>query len=144
MKIAVIGLYSIKNVGDNVLCYSTIHLLKQKLPKVKIVEVDANPPMAEVKKYGKLRAFIARVMIHFQKDLFSYENHTRFRYWYEKTMWKLKTGRYFADRLKGCDAVVFAGGGFLKFRTQGLNYYVEQIIELAREKKALVDRKSVV
>ena len=138
MKIAVVGLYSIKNVGDNVLCYSTIHLLKQMLPKAMIVEVDANPPMETAKKYGRLRAFIARVMIHFQKDLFSYECHTRFRYWYEKTMWKLKAQRYFADKLKGCDAVVFAGGGFLKFRTQGLNYYVEQIISIARQQNALV------
>ncbi len=138
MKIAVVGLYSIKNVGDNVLCYSTIHLLRQMLPRVRIVEVDANPTMAEVKQYGRIRAFIARVMIHFQKDLFSYECHTKFRYWYEKTMWKLKSQRYFKDKLKGCDAVVFAGGGFLKFRTQGLNYYVEQIISIARDQHALV------
>ncbi|MGN1050680.1 MAG: polysaccharide pyruvyl transferase family protein, partial [Acutalibacteraceae bacterium] len=35
---------------------------------------------------------------------------------------------------KDADAVMFAGGGFLKFRTQGLNYYVEQIIKIAEKK----------
>ena len=36
MKIAVVGLYSIKNVGDNVLCSSTIHLIRER-------QLDKNP-----------------------------------------------------------------------------------------------------
>ena len=46
-------------------------------------------------------------------------------------MWWLRMHPYFKEQLRDADAVVFCGGGFLKFRTQGLNYYVEQIIKVA-------------
>ena len=133
MKIAVVGLYSLKNIGDNVLCYSTIYLLKQLLPGVEIVEVDANPPIKETRPIaGRYRTYIAKKLLKYHKDRFSYEDHSLYRYWYEKAMWWFKSGRYFEEKIKGCDAVVFSGGGFLKFRTQGLNYYVENIIRIAR------------
>ena len=132
MKIAVVGLYSIKNVGDNVLCSSTIHLIRERFPEAEIVRVDVNPPM-KIKNVGRLRYYPAKLMQKLHKYLFGYENGTRFRYRYEYLMWWLKSNKLFRRKITGCDAVVFAGGGFLKFRTQGLNYYVEQIVKIARK-----------
>ena len=42
-KIAVVGLYAIKNAGDNILCEVTQYLIRQNMPGTKIVEVDVNP-----------------------------------------------------------------------------------------------------
>lgn len=48
-KVAVIGLYAIKNAGDNILCEATQYLIKQKNPEVQIVEVDVNPRIKSYK-----------------------------------------------------------------------------------------------
>ena len=42
-KIAVVGLYDIKNAGDNLLCDATQYLIRSLKGSVEIVEVDVNP-----------------------------------------------------------------------------------------------------
>lgn len=132
-KVAVVGLYAIKNAGDNILCEATQYLIKQKNPEIEIVEVDVNP---RVKSYSGLELipfWISKVLIKISGYIFKYENSSRFRYNYEYFMWWLKINHKFKKQLRDVDAIVFAGGGFLKFRTQGLNYYVEQIMKIARK-----------
>ncbi len=130
-KIAVVGLYTIKNVGDNILCEVTQYLLKKNNPEVEFVKVDVNPIAKKFKGLSRIPFAISKVMAKFSTYLFTYEKAGRFRYMYEYFMWWIKVNRRFKKALKDVDAIVFAGGGFLKFRTQGLNYYVEQIIRIA-------------
>lgn len=132
-KVAVIGLYAIKNAGDNILCEATQYLIKQKNPEVQIVEVDVNPRIKSYKGLELIPFWISKVLIRVSGSIFKYENSSRFRYYYEYFMWWLKINHKFKTQLKDVDAIVFAGGGFLKFRTQGLNYYVEQIMKIARK-----------
>jgi polysaccharide pyruvyl transferase WcaK-like protein len=132
-KIAVVGLYAIKNAGDNILCEVTQYLIRQNMPKVHIVEVDVNPRVKSYRGLEKIPFMISKVLIKMSGYMFSYENHSRFRYIYEYFMWWLKINHKFKKQLKDVDAIVFAGGGFLKFRTQGLNYYVEQIVKIAKK-----------
>ena len=132
-KVAVIGLYAIKNAGDNILCEATQYLIKQKNPEVQIVEVDVNPRIKSYKGLELIPVWISKVLIRVSGSIFKYENSCRFRYYYEYFMWWLKINHKFKTQLKDVDAIVFAGGGFLKFRTQGLNYYVEQIMKIARK-----------
>ena len=132
-KIAVVGLYAIKNAGDNILCEVTQYLIQQNMPEVKIVEVDVNPRVKSYTGLQKIPFLISKVLIKMSGYMFSYENHSRFRYVYEYFMWWLKINHKFKTQLKDVDAIVFAGGGFLKFRTQGLNYYVEQIVKIAKK-----------
>lgn len=132
-KVAVIGLYAIKNAGDNILCEATQYLIKQKNPEVQIVEVDVNPRIKSYKGLELIPFWISKVLIRVSGSMFKYENSSRFRYYYEYFMWWLKINHKFKTQLKDVDAIVFAGGGFLKFRTQGLNYYVEQIMKIARK-----------
>lgn len=132
-KVAVIGLYAIKNAGDNILCEATRYLIKQKNPEVQIVEVDVNPRIKSYKGLELIPFWISKVLIRVSGSIFKYENSSRFRYYYEYFMWWLKINHKFKTQLKDVDAIVFAGGGFLKFRTQGLNYYVEQIMKIARK-----------
>ena len=132
-KVAVIGLYAIKNAGDNILCEATQYLIKQKNPEVQIVEVDVNPRIKSYKGLELIPFWISKVLIRVSGSIFKYENSSRFRYYYEYFMWWLKINHKFKTQLKDVDAIVFAGGGCLKFRTQGLNYYVEQIMKIARK-----------
>ena len=132
-KVGVIGLYAIKNAGDNILCEATQYLIKQKNPEVQIVEVDVNPRVKSYKGLELIPFWISKVLIRVSGSIFKYENSSRFRYYYEYFMWWLKINHKFKTQLKDVDAIVFAGGGFLKFRTQGLNYYVEQIMKIARK-----------
>ena len=132
-KVAVIGLYAIKNAGDNILCEATRYLIKQKNPEVQIVEVDVNPRIKSYKGLELIPFWISKVLIRVSGSIFKHENSSKFRYYYEYFMWWLKINHKFKTQLKDVDAIVFAGGGFLKFRTQGLNYYVEQIMKIARK-----------
>ena len=132
-KVAVIGLYAIKNAGDNILCEATQYLIKQKNPEVQIVEVDVNPRIKSYKGLELIPFWISKVLIRISGSIFKYENSSKFRYYYAYFMWWLKITRKFKTQLKDVDAIVFAGGGFLKFRTQGLNYYVEQIMKIAKK-----------
>lgn len=132
-KIAVVGLYAIKNAGDNILCEATQYLIRQIEPEVSIVEVDVNPRLSTFRKIDAIQVMASKAMIKLSSYLFSYGNHSKFRYRYEYLMWWLKINKRFRKDLAGVDAIVFAGGGFLKFRTQGLNYYVEQIIKIAEK-----------
>ena len=132
-KVSVIGLYAIKNAGDNILCEATQYLIKQKNPEVQIVEVDVNPRIKSYKGLELIPFWISKVLIRISGSIFKYENSSKFRYYYEYFMWWLKINRKFKTQLKDVDAIVFAGGGFLKFRTQGLNYYVEQIMKIAKK-----------
>lgn len=132
-KVAVIGLYAIKNAGDNILCEATQYLIKQNNPEVQIVEVDVNPRIKSYQGLELIPFWISKVLIRISGSIFKYENSSKFRYYYEYFMWWLKINHKFKTQLKDVDAIVFAGGGFLKFRTQGLNYYVEQIMKIAKK-----------
>lgn len=132
-KVAVVGLYAIQNAGDNILCEATQYLIKQIEPKTKIVEVDVNPRADSYKGLELIPFAISKILIKLSSYLFSYQNSSKFRYNYEYFMWWLKINRKFKKSLKNVDAIMFAGGGFIKFRTQGLNYYVEQIIRIAKK-----------
>lgn len=101
------------------------------MPDVKIVEVDVNPRAGSFGGIRKISFAISKIMVKLSTYLFSYEHASWFRYGYEYVMWWIKVNHIFKNQLKGVEAIVFAGGGFLKFRTQGLNYYVEQIIKIA-------------
>lgn len=132
-RIAVVGLYDIKNAGDNILCDATQYLIRSLEEAVEIVEVDVNPRKNRYKGFDKIPLKISDMMRKMDPHLFTYDCSNLFRYKYEYLMWWLKINKRFKEQLKDVDAIVFAGGGFLKFRTQGLNYYVEQIVKIAEK-----------
>lgn len=100
-----------------------------------MTEVDVMPRTRRWYR-GRLERFkfrLSRLLVRAGKKIFSYENGSTFRYVFEYFTWWLRLNRYYRRALANTDAIVFAGGGFLKFRTQGLNYYVEQIVRLAEK-----------
>lgn len=135
-KIAVIGLYSIPNMGDLILCETSQFLIREYGKKndidYEIIPMDLCPRFpSDYHGVEYIKYRLSRKMKTIASKKFAYEDGTAYRYRYEYTMWKLRLKRYYMRTLKNVDAIVFAGGGFLKFRTQGLNYYVEMVVDIA-------------
>lgn len=134
-KIAIVGLYSIPNMGDKILCEVSQYLTRQINPDIQIKEVDVCPRFpSDYKGWDYIKYRISRKMKTIAEKNFTYENSSKFRYRYEYFFWWLRLNRYYQKAFSDVDAIMFAGGGFLKFRTQGLNYYVEQIVKIAQSK----------
>lgn len=134
-KVAVIGLYSIPNMGDKILCEASEYLIRQIDPEIEIKRVDVLPWKADMYQgWDSMKYRISQKMKKRAKKKFAYKDSGKYRYWYEYFMWWLRVNSHYRRELADADAILFAGGGFLKFRTQGLNYYVEQILKIARGK----------
>ncbi|USE00337.1 polysaccharide pyruvyl transferase family protein [Vibrio sp. SCSIO 43133] len=135
-KIGLVGLYSIKNMGDPLICETTRHILDENNNNLDIVEVDAVPRKKEsYKGIDGLKYMVSVFLIRYlYPKLFKLFNGTRFRYHAENIAWRLRLASYYERVLEDLDAIVFTGGGFLKFKNQGLNYYVEQIVEICERK----------
>ena len=133
-KIAVVGLYSIPNMGDLILCEASQYLTKKIREDVEIVPVDVCPRYkSDYRGMEYIKYRISRKMKTIAEKKFEYKDNSEYRYNYEYKMWQIRLERYYKKMFKGVDAIMFAGGGFLKFRTQGLNYYVEMIVKIAKE-----------
>lgn len=133
-KIAVVGLYSLPNMGDQLLCETTSFLLKRICSDIEIIKLDVFPKKrTDRTTIERIERRLSSKMIKKAKKRFDYSDGSEMRYRYERRMWKMQVFRYYEKTLKDVDAIVFAGGGFVKFRTQGLNYYTEMIIEIAQK-----------
>jgi polysaccharide pyruvyl transferase WcaK-like protein len=133
IRIGVLGLSSNNNIGDYLLVESTRRLLEMHAPGPEYIDIDIDPmPKSaypgvrrlNLKIFNRLRRYEARVLklIPGQRARYLYQ----YFYWYVKLHWHLKA------QIRGVDALVFSGGGFIKFQTQGLNYLDEQVIKLAQ------------
>lgn len=137
-KIAIIGLYSLPNMGDLILCEASQFLTREYGKKFgkefEIIPIDLCPRYAsDYKGIEYIKYRISRKMKTIASKKFKYEDGSKSRYNYEYNMWALRLKRFYTKSLKSVDAIMFAGGGFLKFRTQGLNYYVEMVIDIAKK-----------
>ena len=137
-RVAVAGLYTLPNMGDKLLCDSTEYLIRQFDPEIEIVRLDVNPRYEwqytgfDHVKYLKSKEMKAALEVEYFEKI---NDRSRKRYWRERTMWRLRLFSHYRRTLKDVDAVVVAGGGFVKYRTQGLNYYMEMILEIASHRR---------
>lgn len=131
-KIGLVGLYSIDNMGDCLICETTRFLLDKSTKECDVVEIDAAPrKLSSYDGLYKLNLLVSSFLIRFVVPLFSRTvPRSKARYYLERFAWRLKLQWHFKKTVPGCDAVIFSGGGFLKFKNQGLNYLVEQIVEI--------------
>jgi polysaccharide pyruvyl transferase WcaK-like protein len=131
-KIGLVGLYSIDNMGDRLICEATRFIIEKHAKDVLVVEIDAAP--RQISSYlglFKLNLLISALLIRLAHHLFSRVGpRSKARYYLERFAWRLKLRWHFKKVIPSCDVVIFAGGGFLKYRTQGLNYIVEEVVDL--------------
>lgn len=133
--IGVVGLTSNENVGDYLLVEATKHLLRTHDPDLMLVDIDADPYDPAVysgRRRVNLRLF--EILNQFDRPVSSLLRNPRLVYGYRSLYWKLKLNWYFEKQLTNLDAIVFAGGGFIKFKTQGLNYLDEMILKIAHRR----------
>jgi len=124
-----------ENVGDYLLVEATKYLLRTHDPDTVLVDIDVDPKNESVRTgMRRLNFRAAAIMKVFERPILSLLRSPRLAYAYHSLYWKTKLGWYFKERIKDLDAVVFTGGGFIKYKTQGLNYIDELILETARER----------
>lgn len=134
-NIALVGLYSIDNVGDHLICETCKFILNDHKNRFNIIELDALPTdPALYTGLKKLRFYLSALLNRLLFPLLFYIfRSTKFQYYCQKFSWKLRLNWYYQKVLPNCDALIFSGGGMLKYKTQGLNYLVEQILEICEE-----------
>lgn len=133
-----------ENVGDYLLVEATKHLLRTHDPDTELVDIDVDPKNEGVRTGMRRVNFrAAAIMKVFERPVLSLLRSPRLAYAYHALHWRTKLGWYFRERIKDLDAVVFTGGGFIKYKTQGLNYIDELILETARERNIPVMMNAV-
>lgn len=133
--IGIVGLTSNDNVGDYLLVESAKHLLRTHDPDTILVDIDIDPGDLAVysgKRWANLRLF--ELMHKFERPVLSVLQGRRLAYWYTSLAWRIKLGWYFNERIRNLDAIVYGGGGFIKFKTQGLNYLDELVLKAAHRR----------
>jgi polysaccharide pyruvyl transferase WcaK-like protein len=135
MKIGVVGLYSNENIGDYLLVESAKFLLKKHSPDISLRDIDVDPRDPRV--FGgrrKINFFIFEVLSRYKRPIFSVIRSSHFQYHYEYFLWWIKLNWFYKEIIQNLDGLVIAGGGFIKFKTQGLNYLDEQLIKIAQKR----------
>lgn len=124
-----------ENVGDYLLVEASKYLLRSHDPDAILVDIDVDPKNESIRSgIRRLNFRIAAIMKVFERPTLAVLRSRRLAYAYNYAYWRIKLGWYFAERIKDLDAIVFTGGGFIKFKTQGLNYIDELILEIARRR----------
>lgn len=142
--IGVVGLTTNANVGDYLLVESAKYLLRTHDPDTVLVDIDVDPRDKSIQAGKRRLNFrVAEIMGAFQRPILSILRGSRIAYAYNYLYWKIKLGWYFNQRIKDLDAIVFAGGGFIKFKTQGLNYLDELILKVAHKRNIPVMMNAV-
>lgn len=133
--IGVVGLMTNENVGDYLLVEATKFLLRSHDPDTLLVDIDVDPQNGTVRSgLRRLNFRAAAIMKVFERPVLSMLRSPRLAYAYRYLYWRAKLGWYFDERIADLDAVVFTGGGFIKYKTQGLNYIDELILKTARRR----------
>lgn len=131
-KIVLAGFPNVNNLGDPVLFESTEYLLKNiaKNDSAKIIRLD----LFGIRRKG-LIGFLIRVFNRVLNTLFSIENRGSILFYYiQKFLIKLYCEEYYTNIIQDADAIVFAGGGLIKYKYETCDFRITILTELAREK----------
>lgn len=142
--VGVVGLTTNENVGDYLLVEAAKYLLRSHDPDTLLVDIDVDPRSVEIHS-ARQRAThrISEAMRALRRPILTVFRGARFAYYYDTLTWRIRLGKHLERKIKGLDALVFAGGGFIKFKTQGLNYLTELIISIAQKNRVPVMMNAV-
>lgn len=134
-RIGVVGLTSNRNIGDYLLVEACSFLLENANTPIELVQIDADPQ--DQQSYTGLRRVNLRIFKTLRRrstQTFAVIRSEHFQYAYRYFYWWIKVNWHYRKMIKELDGLIIAGGGFIKFKTQGLNFFVEQILALAAKK----------
>ena len=132
LQVGVVGLFSNLNIGDYLLVETAKFLVLKEVPDARIRDVDVDPRSAEAYP-GRRRLHLLgfRLLARGKNTAMRVLLLPILQYWYMYLLYWVKVNWLYREAVQGLDCLVIAGGGFIKFETQGLNYLVEMIIKAA-------------
>lgn len=133
--IGVVGLLSNENVGDYLLVDATKFLLRRHDPDLLLIDIDAEPyDDASFPGRRRLNLRASDLLRRFEGPLARLLPGSRLSYRYSYLCWWLRLGWHLDAQIRDLDALVVAGGGFIKFKTQNLSYLDEMMLKIARKR----------
>lgn len=125
MKVLLIALESIGNIGEELLRASTEFLVNQECESVGIYIAQLKPNRSIVDKKYRIDYYIGSLLwkcFHWINGYFSYR--------IKDVSYKTKYFRYFSSRIAECDKVILPVG-MIKYGTQDFSYIFHLIIKLS-------------
>lgn len=130
-KVALIGLNTFENLGDQVLCDSTNYLIEQCGCEYEVAHVNQYPPIRK-KNILKPNNLIYCIVCVINRILAKIIKSKKLFNKLELLAWKIRLFGYYQKALKGMDAAILAGGT-IKYSNQGVNYAYEFAVKQAEK-----------
>lgn len=148
-KIALIGLNYDTNLGDPIICDSTKFLVNQiineknKTNKYELSSFDMSGRIDFEKMYNYQYSFFQKYIVRginigiriisklFWKNK-KIDSFFQVANWYTGKEYFL-VKNFYKEKLKNIDAIIFVGGGLIKYKYQGVNFYIQEVIKYAQK-----------
>ena len=125
MKVLIIALESINNVGENLLMETTCYLVKRAAPDIETFSAQLMPRKEHMPKDLHVDWYVGNVLRKFSLWL-----HGNRSYIIKSFAYKVKYTRYFSRVIKKTDKIILAVG-MIKYSTQDFSYIFYLINKLA-------------
>ncbi|WP_400162318.1 polysaccharide pyruvyl transferase family protein [Brevibacillus sp. TJ4] len=134
-RVALVGLNNFNNIGDQIISETTEYLVRQcGIEGIEPYFVDMNPYDSYCREHLKVPFYASNLIAKWKGPLSTLPNGETLGYWVEYTAARVRLFNYFQACLKDADAILFSGGAFIKYKTQGLNFLVDLITEIADDR----------
>ena len=127
MKIAIIGISSINNVGEYLLIENTGFLARQSFDSAEFKVVEISPDRKVIRKQYRIESYLADRL-----GALSHHFPGLFRDILKKWSFQVRYSSYYIHLLKDADAVIYAFG-MLKYSTQDANYLFYTLNSIAEK-----------
>jgi polysaccharide pyruvyl transferase WcaK-like protein len=132
-RVTIVGLNSLNNMGDRILVDTAKYLVDQSSDgKIETKILDVEPKYLSI--FKRIPGKIISILYSICRRLYKTWDLTwmsKLKYCLIMAYVKIKYERYYWKMIHRADAIIFAGGGFIKYETQLLCYYVNCILRLA-------------
>lgn len=131
-KIALVGLNKVNNMGDQIIAETTQYLIEKKFnDEIETYLVDMSPYDSYCKLHLPIRFKVFNLIRSFE-SFFSHDE--KVLYYLQYFSWRIKLLNYYKHHLEFVDAVIFTGGGLIKYNNQELNYLIDLITNICLTK----------
>ena len=139
-RILLVGLTSYDNLGDSILVDTCKYLVQKSLDKngvSKFTNVDiadmmiTSDQLISQRQIGRLNRFLSMGLTYAAEKL--EKVNLKVSYYLYSLKNKVKYKKYFTNKVKDSDAIVFVGGAYLKFKGEEFQYSIRHIITLAEK-----------
>lgn len=125
MKVLIIALESINNVGENLLIESTKYLINRIRPDIETSSAQLMPRKEHMQKDLHIDWYLGHLLRKLSTVL-----HGNCSYKFRNIAYRIKYARYFSRKIQKMDKVIFAVG-MIKYSTQDFSYIFHLVNKIA-------------